>query len=263
VTETNAQYHADTEYINKSMMQKYRESPSMYDMLYVAQTIVRPPPTEAMVLGSLLHCVVLEPEKLDDLFLVSELKSRRGKGWDEFADVAATEDKLPVLKKHLTHANNMQDALLCSPIFMNLMEMDCEIEQSFRWTHEATGLKLKCKPDQRIYDAGLKMPICLDVKTSADPRPHKFRWQAKDFGYAWQASHYLDGCKTKTGVDHRFVFAVVGKSPPHDVYFYECDKNSPKVVDAYLEIEDTLAALKKSLDTNVWLAEGQEQFNEL
>jgi len=257
VIETNAQYHADGTHLSRSELARFIDSPKAYNAIHVAKTEPKPEPSIPMTNGSLLHCFVLEPDTFTDRFCVSNLSSRRGKGWVEFADHAKKMERIPVLESQVELTEAMAEAINEDEETTKLLKLKGVAEQPIRWTHEATGLKLKCKPDWRT----LNTPICLDVKSAVGPQYWGFWRACRDRGYWRQAYHYLVGCKAETGVDHTFAFSVVGNKWPHDVYLYQCDLDFPKVVEAGNEAEDALERLKISLETNVWRAPGQNKWN--
>jgi hypothetical protein len=61
--ETNAEYHADLTHVSNSMLKVFAESPQKYYRMFVVQTMPKPEQTPSLLLGSVVHCLFLEPEK--------------------------------------------------------------------------------------------------------------------------------------------------------------------------------------------------------
>jgi len=264
--ETNAQYHADLTHVGSTMLKTYRKSPARFHGLYVAGTIEPDPPAPAMVLGSLTHCLLLEPETFEHVFLVAKgCKVRRGKEWERIKAIAETEGKTPVFQAQLDHADAMARAVRANPVAAKLLRAEgAVVEQPIRWQDDS-GLKLKCKPDLLIDDGdfrrelGLDCVLCCDLKTSETPRPEQFWWAAQKWGSLPQAALYVDGCRSVRDDDRpvRFVFIVVGKEAPFDVYTYYVE--SSDLEDARTANVDTICRLARSLETGVWMAPGQDE----
>lgn len=73
-TESNAEYHA-SDPLSKSRLWEMRKSPEWFRF---CETTPKQQ-TQAMVVGSLIHTVVLEPEKLDDEYIISPAFDARTK----------------------------------------------------------------------------------------------------------------------------------------------------------------------------------------
>lgn len=80
----------------------------------------------------------------------------------------------------------------------------------------------KCKPDLRIPSLGL----IVDLKTTTDASPQKFKWAAKTYDYHLQARHYLD---VASGIDdvqyETFLFVACEKTAPYNVFLHECSQS--------------------------------------
>jgi hypothetical protein len=260
--ETNAEYHADFEHVGHSMLEVYRRSPRLYHALYVARTATPNPPTTDMVLGSITHCLALQPETFYDEFLVaSGCYSRQGNRWDAAVARAAAKGKTAVLPDQVTHAQRMADAVRAHPLARRFLEAEGPVEQSIRWEDPSFSLRCKCKPDKLVL-RGFDYLICVDVKTAGDPRPEEFGRQAGNLGYHRQAAWYPEGVAVEFGrplSQIRFLFCVVGKDEPHDVWLYPV---APEDVSAGVAQNlEVLARLRASMDSGSWLGqyEGRTQ----
>ncbi len=258
--ETNAEYHADLTHNSHTMLEVYRKSPALFEAIYVSETLPRPPSTPAMVMGSLLHCMVLEPETINDVFYIADCKTRQGKVWQGAVEFASDTGQEPVPLPWVDEAKQMAAAVHEHPLAARLLALDGINEQPIRWTNDE-GIPLKCKPDRLITDGSLDCILCPDWKSSITPRLEEFAKQAFNFGYHRQAAHYQDGCQSKHDRPVKPLYIVAGKDQPHDVFVYQPD-------DEYMELGHyentvTLAALDNSRKRDVWFAENQNELQTL
>ena len=262
--ETNAEYHADLTHYSHSMLEVYRRSPALFDAIYISQTIASPPPTPAMVLGSLVHCLVLEYDRFGDTyFIAAGCESRRGKAWAASVEEAERTGLECVLPAQVQDAKAMAKAIMKHPVAAKLLALDGVNEQPIRWRWQDDGLRLKCKPDRVItYDShSIDGTFCVELKSSITPTPDEFMRQAYKLGYHRQAAHYAAGCIFNHGWPCNFIYVVVGKDEPHDVFVYQPD-------DEFLELgshENTITcvAIESSLERNEWHAKDQNELQTL
>ncbi|NHQ86821.1 hypothetical protein HA050_11895 [Iodobacter sp. HSC-16F04] len=142
--------------------------------------------------------------------------------------------------------SGMQIALQTNPVFEAIREGSV-FEQSMYWQDVDTGMWLKGRIDMMNPELG---HIIVDPKTAADPRPHRFRYEADDKGYDMQAAMYVDGVEAITGEVPPFIFAVVHKEAPHAVYMYEVD--SSYIEQGRDKYKSALQQIKQSQLTNHW-----------
>ena len=69
-------------------------------------------PTPAMIMGSLIHSLILEPKTVDEKFIVWEGGRRAGKIWDEFKSVASAENLEVVKRDEMDSAILVRDAVM-------------------------------------------------------------------------------------------------------------------------------------------------------
>ncbi len=260
--ETNAEYHADTAYYSHSMLEVYRKSPARFEAIYIKEILPRPPSKPEQVLGSLVHCLVLEPEKIDAMFFCAECKVRQGKTWKAAVEFAAGLNIEAVPLPWLEKAKQMAAAVHVHPLASKLLNSDGVVEQPLRWIND-DGLQLKCKPDLVIDDGPNGYFLCNELKSSATPTREEFANQAYNLGYHRQAAHYLDVLTAQDACPGLFIFIfiVVDNEKPFDVFTYQPD-------DEFIELGRyentvTLAALKNSLNRNEWLAKNQNELQTL
>ncbi len=259
--ETNAEYHADTVYYSHSMLEVYHKSPARFEAIYISQTLPRPPSTPAMVLGSLLHCLVLEPHQLwTHFYCAVDCESRRGKKWELAVDTAKGAGLECVLPSQAVEAERMAEAITNHPLAAKLLGMEGITEEPIRWEDE-NGHLLKCKPDRLIPDGSLNCMLYPELKSSITPTPEEFAKQAYNFGYHRQMAHYGDGITAKYDRLCHSIFIVVGKEEPHDVFVYQPDDEFINL--GHYENTVTRTALENSLQRNEWHAKDQNELQTL
>lgn len=260
--ETNAEYHADLTHYSHSMLEVYHKSPARFAALYVSKTMEQAPPTLAMVLGSMVHTLVMEPDTFGAIYTVAEgCQNRMTKAWKSMVAMAEADGRECVLPTQVDVAEAMAKAVLAHPVAAKLLAMEGITEEPIRWKDSNDGLPLKCKPDYLITDKSLDCMLCVDLKTSIAPAAEEFAKQAYNYGYHRQAAHYNEGCTAKHDRPCRPVYIVVGKEEPHDVFVYQPDDEYVEL--GHYENTVTLAALENSLSKNEWLAENQNELQTL
>ncbi len=200
--------------------------------------------TPAMKLGSMIHKFVLEPDDFSQSYaLLEEKRTKKGK---ELA-LACEEKGL------LTY--NSQDKELLDSIEHSLVEdkfawkyllskiknKQGKAEQSFWWTHQATGLPCKCRCDYVVDDTVIDLKTCGEGGAS----PDKFVKAIVNFKYHLAAAHYLQGTGAK-----RFIFVAVEKVFPYSVGIYQL---SQSFIDKGYELqEQTLQEILEATTTKQW-----------
>tara|TARA_R110000868_G_scaffold28617_4_gene107117 strand:+ start:13435 stop:14430 length:996 start_codon:yes stop_codon:yes gene_type:complete len=61
--------------ISNSSLSTFNYDPSLYYKMYITKEVVKKE-SDAMTLGSLIHCLILEPEKLEERYIVSNLEEK-------------------------------------------------------------------------------------------------------------------------------------------------------------------------------------------
>lgn len=238
---TNAEYHA-TPAISKSDLDLIAKSPMHYKLSKEAQREQTP----AMLLGSVTHKLVLEPEKLADEYMVAPEVDKRTKdgkaAWAEF--VAEVTDKHTVIDKAMyEQAQAVAEAVRSHPVAAKLLQGG-QAELSYFWDNN--GIECKCRPDYLRED----IKTVIDLKTTQCSAPEEFTKSAYNYRYHVQAAWYLDGLQA-CGVDvEHFIFIAVETKPPYPVMVYVADELMIKLGQA--EAADNLETYKKCLESDSW-----------
>ena len=255
---TAAEYHADDSAIGSTMVRCFIDSPARYNALYVAHSDPKPEPTPDMILGTWVHCLVLEPAEWDARYAVQpqkwdRRKTEEKKAWQEWVESIGTReviewDSIPKLNL----AQNMATAVRNSSLAMNYLGDYGEREISFRWQDKRSGLTLKVRLDN------LEGNWIADLKTAADPSPKGFARAVVNHGYDIQAALYLEAVNLwEPGQRHDFYFVCVGKTPPHDVWVHQMPAHW--IESGRRRLHEALGRIQIASETGVWLAPGQDK----
>lgn len=204
ITEEN--YFLDKEYISASMVkQALQGSKKQFD--YAMQQNIE---TEAMLVGSAFHAMMLEPEEFKKLYAFEPEMDRRTKAGKEY--IAEWKEQ----NKHILHhipgkyesmLINMQESLNAHPRYKELVvQENGKFEEICLF--ELNNVKCKAKVD--YYNT--KNNYIVDIKTCQSINIDAILESIKKYMYAVQAAFYLDGLKA-----HKFYFVFIEKKAPYDV----------------------------------------------
>lgn len=212
---TNAEYHASSA-ISKSDLDLISKSP----LHYITEKRTPREQTPSMLLGSVVHKLVLEPDDFASEYIVAPQVNRRTKEgiaqWDEFME-KVTDKQTLINSELLEMAVKIQNAVIGHPIASRLLKGG-QAELSYFW--EQDGIKCKCRPDYLRAD----IKTVADLKTTQCSSPDSFTKSAYDYRYHVQAAWYLDGLRA-CGVDvENFIFIAVETKEPFTVMCYAADE---------------------------------------
>jgi exodeoxyribonuclease VIII len=207
-------------------------------------------PTASMMLGTICHSLVLEPEKFDSEFIVmpeglkkptsAQINAKKHTdktltlihNYTSFMDLA--EGKEVITSKQHESALEMSESVLGHESAGALMQ-DKLVEQSIYWWYNAIDPEddneyktmAKVRPDALSY----AYPICIDLKTTVDATYEEFQRTILKFGYHVSAAMYLDGINQNKELlaelghinINKFVFIVVENTAPYLTAVYEMD----------------------------------------
>lgn len=197
--------------------------------------------TPAMKFGSMIHKFVLEPTSFPDSYaLLDDKRSKKGK---ETALALQESGIQTFTTSEMDQMLGMHNALSKNDFAKKyvLDNTSGKAEQSFWWTHKATGLSCKCRTDYVVDD------MVIDLKTTGEGGANgdKFTRSICSFYYHLQAAHYLQGTGAK-----RFIFIAVEKVFPYSVGIYQL---SPHFIEkGYEQQEQTLQEILEATTSNHW-----------
>jgi exodeoxyribonuclease VIII len=237
---SNAEYHANTDSVSKSMLDKIHKAPAcLRDYL----DCVQPEPTTAMQFGTVAHTAVLEPEKLicgPDI----DRRTKAGKAAAEaFCDKYAEQDVVIVGPDVYYTLMEIAESVRRHPVAARILAQG-EAEMS------AFGIveDVRCKARPDWYDA--KLGICLDLKTCRGAGPSDFARSVANYRYHVQAAFYTDVMAADGFPIESFVFVAVESAPPFLVGVYVLDSEALEVGRA--EYQQDLALYRECVESGTW-----------
>lgn len=148
------------------------------------------------------------------------------------------------------------DAVACvqalnnHPKFAAIMAQPRRVEVEHQF--DLFGHPFKAKPDA-IIDS---MKLIVDIKTTDDASPDRWKWSAVDYGYHRQQIIYQEALRQATGKKYRFYFAVVEKPKPSTrgipptVALYELDEDA--VLMGYDDTQKLVQDYETRRETENW-----------
>ena len=222
--------------------------------------------TEALIVGSALHTLVLEPDEFDKRFLVADTCSaivrstgvkctKAGQVFDGerwFCGIHGKGFPLAPGIKRLTQKQSdlvyaMAAGILKSDVAKAFINDEGHNELSIVWDDSATGIRCKGRIDlERIQSWG----SIGDLKTTDSPTPWDFQRSISGYGYDRQVAWYIDGA-TAVGIKpESFVFICPEKKPPYDVGLFRMQSDAIAI--GREQNEWLMKRLKWCRDNNAW-----------
>jgi hypothetical protein len=240
---SNADYHALPS-VSKSGLDLISKAPAYFKWRRENPQ----PPTEAMILGTLTHTAVLEPDRFDAEIVVAQKFDRR----TTVGKLAAAQFEAENAGKEVLEAEaydqvmRIRDAVFSHPAARVALSNVAHVEASMFWTDPQTGLECRCRPDAfRTND------VIVDLKTTKDASPEGFAKSIANYRYHVQAPFYMDGFRAATGREAKgFVFVAVETAPPHLVAVYVL--NEIDLIRGRATYQRDLSTLRKCLDLDEW-----------
>lgn len=246
---TNAQYH-EAPGISASQLSLLEESPR-----HLANASMFKRESSAFKFGSLVHKLVLEPDKLDEEFVITpkfDLRTKAGNA-DKDAHDYANKHLISVSYDDFNKAKRMAENVMkiAGDLFTG-----GEKEQSYFATDEYVHL-VKCRPDCYFPRGGL----VVDLKTTSDITEFGMRKSVASYNYAMQAAWYMRTLRLLDMKADTFVFVFVESAPPHMV---KCRVLTDDAIDAAMQkIDELMATYFNYQDTGgVDLVKTLESFKE-
>jgi exodeoxyribonuclease VIII len=169
--------------------------------------------TPAMRFGSILHTLLLEPEKEKDFLICDYGVSTINKKYQQFVD--ENPGRIIVNEEEFKKACNIIQTLIDSPQWAFTKKMKC-IGTELPYVDKFYGLDIKCKLDA-LYKDGDRYVI-VDYKSSSDV-PMTLRTGA-NMGYGCQSALYRIITASVYGIPDSlvdFVFVIQDKNQPQRI----------------------------------------------
>ena len=263
-------YHAIKALSNSSLSVLKRSPTEFYKRFVTGE--MKGQESEAMLLGSAVHMLALEPERFDAQYVVldgpinpttKKFYGRDTKAFERWmldqlgaSNANGIGSRKILIREEFAESLAIAKAFQAHPTIAAIMastaEKLFESEYGLQYeTNDGQTVDLKCKidfvcPPERII---------IDLKTTSDPSPYAWGWSAEDFGYHRQAAIYSDAMEAKYGGDFRFLFGVVRSKEPYEAAVYELDAES--IQRGRSEYEALIEEYVNRKAINDWLSEWQ------
>ena len=173
-------------------------------------------PTDAMQVGSAVHCLVLEPELWEEKFvqLPVKIKVRRGKEWEAFKSEHG--DKIILTADQVARAGGMAESLDAAA---GHLIVKGDPEKSYWYRDPETSLLLKSRIDLQVGDGA------VDLKTTAAENAYQFAQRVKlDY-------HMQDALYRYVSSLNDMIFLGVYSKSPFTPYMSKCCQRTRQLSD--------------------------------
>lgn len=242
------EYHGDPGSTSKSFLWKMHKWTPAHA---IGEDAWKPKPH--MDMGTALHLALLEPHKAADLIIKGPI-DRRGKKWTEAREAAdENPDAVLVTEGDYDAIWKVQEIAARHPIIKQINAVTCHYEASAFFTHEPTGLQVRCRPDTVVPS----MELMIDLKTTGEARPWRWARTAGDLGYHCQEAVYTQGWTAAGGCDiSGFLFMVIEQNSPHCVATYELEPSA--ALEGAAVFDKTMALYAKCKASEIWPGYSEE-----
>jgi len=246
---SNAEYHA-SEGISRSAISEMQKSPLHYWEKYLMPDREKQDPTAAMILGSAVHTLVLEPHNFDQEFAIfiksDEHPNTKIAREHKASFYESSRGKQIITKEDFEKAEKMANAALSHRKVAQILNK-AHVEKSLYWVDSELGLLCKSRPD--IWNKELN--IVGDLKTTSDSTPASFHKAVKDGNYHIQAAMQVDAIRALTGkAPDDFIFIAIQNNAPYKPYIYRLEEEAIDL--GRSEYKDALRVFKRCIEINHW-----------
>lgn len=196
-------------------------------------------PTDAMLFGSALHCLVLEPEEFKSRFNVlpegTNLRTNAGK---------AIRDEMLATGKPLLKSEQMEELYEIAKSVRNNVRVEKMLnntvkEQAIVWFDEEYGVWCKAKADMVNHH------YLADLKTTEDASAEGFNSSVVKYGYHIQDTWYMRGMRALNKPHQAFMFVAVEKKPPYLVCTHVLDDTYRVIAEE--QIREGISIIKEAM----------------
>lgn len=207
--------------------------PMLISPLHFAHNRMNPKaPTDAMIFGNVLDCLLLTPEDFDTLYIVADKPNMAASKKNAVQieaylklveSVRIENEKIESkwLRKNVIDSSMKKEAeilkekILASKRFQRLYEATTSVQKSYAFTDKKTGFKVIAKFDAVAEIDG--KAIVWDLKSTVDASKEDYPKQAVNMDYPLQGGTYLTAYLHNTGKFADFYHVVAEKTEPYGV----------------------------------------------
>lgn len=240
------EYHSLSKYISSSQLKLIASSsPAHYKATYIDGTADKKEPTDKMILGSLVHCLILTPHLFEsDFFVMPFLNLRTNDGKATKAELlAANPGKTAIDIDMHSQAALMRDSCLKNKQAAELLESGHK-ESSFFWECPFSGLRMRARADSASSKA------LVELKTTSDASPEAFSRHIHNMNYDVSMKHYQEGIRVLMDVSPPGYFIVLEDKPPFVCQVYKAGETVMEL--GHAKWIDAVSKLERGLKNNYW-----------
>lgn len=212
--------------------------------------------------GTALHCALLEPKQYDDLIIVSSVKGRQTKAFEQ--EVIDNPNNIVLTADEAEQIKVMVGSVNAHPTAAHLLSLAGETECSVIANDNDRNVLLKCRPDKNMVES---LGLCLDVKSTGnlDDWRSDREWinPLYKFDYGHQAAFYMHVLSLHYGFEvTKFTFIAVSSSIAlgrYEVGVFDVTKDQLIAWGFWQRMTANIERYKQCLDSNDWLH--SETFN--
>jgi len=197
-------------------------------------------PSKAMLEGTAVHAYLGEPELFEKDFICKpvdlSLRTKEGKQW-----VLDNSDKIVLDNEFFNNLPLIAESFYDSPA-KDIYKKNGLVEKSFFWKDDY-GVPCKCRPDWISPD----FRSMIDLKTTIDANPKKFKYSISQYKYDIQAAFYMRGVEVCT------------KVTPETFYFIAIEKVAPFCVGVYQISSEWLIYVEKEIHEALYRIDSLKQ----
>ncbi len=205
--------------VSHSMVKNMRPTPA-HLQAYLAE---KREPTPAMILGTLVHHAILEPDRPFPQLAVKpegmKFSTKEGKAWRDAQEQAG---KLIITQADYDALVGIVLSVAAHPVCRQIFAQgEREVSLFKTFEHDAGACLRKCRIDFMPFGNSL-----IDIKTTTDASPAAFAKTIHEMRYFTQAAYYLDLANDSGAAKECFLFVAVEKTPPYLVAVYNLDREA-------------------------------------
>jgi exodeoxyribonuclease VIII len=201
----------------------------------------------AKTIGSMVHCLVLEIDKFDSIFVVKpKIDKRTTNGKSEFASfMDFNAGKTFITQGNYDKSLLIAESLKNNKIFKKILSLgNYKVENSIFWNDFDNDVKVRSRPDF------FNDTLIIDLKTTKDASEEAFEKSIFNFGYHRQAAIALDGFEALGQPKQHFCILAVETKPPFLTNFFRLKNDA--IEKGREEYKIGLGIYGSCLANNVW-----------
>lgn len=240
-------YHS-TQAISKSGMDKLRQAPAKFKSWLEGNVEEK---TDALLFGSVFHCLVLEPNEFNKRYTVKQFNGATKAGKEEATSAKALGLEL-VPPRVYENAYAMAGSVRNHPLIGQIMSAhDKQTEISIYWSENMDNLEIPCKArlDMLATVPGFGL-VAVDLKSTDDASPEALERSLYKWGYHRQAAWYRRALRAVGMESSVFVLVAVEKTAPYLITAANISEAAQQV--GLEEIKEALNTYTSCIKSGLW-----------